>query len=246
MKPVPTEILTPADIKRFWKYVRVGSPNECWPWTAGHNNRGYGHFRKRPRTYRAHRMAFVLCKGDPGSFMVCHTCDNPPCCNPAHLFLGTGKDNVQDCINKGRISRGIKHSEATKLYTPRGEDHPCAILTKAQVDAIRRMWATGEHSRRDIAAAFGIMPVLVGAVIKGRCWGPNPYKSDCTPEEYHRKHDRNQPRGETHPMAKLTQKQVEEIRQVYTAGKENQYELAARFNVSRGLIGHITRGRIWK
>lgn len=87
----------------LWKYVAVGAPDECWPWTAATRRRGYGIFTVNRRNFVAHRLAFQVATGiDPGELLVCHTCDNPPCCNPAHLFLGTNSDNMRDMVAKGR------------------------------------------------------------------------------------------------------------------------------------------------
>ena len=75
----------------------------CWVWTAATNSRGYGHATfDGARTY-AHRIAYTLAYGPiPEGMFVCHRCDNPPCCNPAHLFVGTAADNAQDMAAKGR------------------------------------------------------------------------------------------------------------------------------------------------
>jgi len=91
-----------ASDERFWCGVKRGEPDECWPWTRSLSPKGYGRVRGR----NAHRVAYELTYGPipPGMF-VCHTCDNPPCCNPAHLFLGTYLDNIADMVAKKR-SRG--------------------------------------------------------------------------------------------------------------------------------------------
>ena len=112
---------------RFWSYVKQGSPNECWPWTGGTGRRGYGKFWMRGRSIPAHRVAYLLNKGSPGHYLsdyVCHSCDNPPCCNPAHLWAGTAQDNQDDSKTKGRTAKGDKngarkHPDKWK----RGDDH---------------------------------------------------------------------------------------------------------------------------
>lgn len=78
-------------------------PDACWPWTAGKANGGYGAIRYNGSIYRAHRIAWTIANGAiPQGMLVLHKCDNPPCCNPAHLFIGTHKDNSQDMARKGR------------------------------------------------------------------------------------------------------------------------------------------------
>jgi hypothetical protein len=98
--------------ERFWAKVdRSGGPDACWLWTAGtfRLRNGYGKFGADPaasRTVYAHRFAYELSHGPiPPGLLVCHHCDNPPCCNPAHLFLGTIADNMRDMSDKGRAAR---------------------------------------------------------------------------------------------------------------------------------------------
>ena len=88
---------------RFWP--RVQKADGCWPWIASIGTDGYGKFWVRGRTTHAHRVAWELTHGqipDDDPRLVCHHCDNPPCCNPAHLFLGTHSENAQDMVRKGR------------------------------------------------------------------------------------------------------------------------------------------------
>lgn len=85
--------------QRFWSKVDRRGPDECWPWLAAKSATRYGVFDKT----RAHRVAYALTHGlIPEGRIVCHRCDNPPCCNPAHLWLGTPKDNTADMVAKGR------------------------------------------------------------------------------------------------------------------------------------------------
>ena len=92
--------------ERFWSKVdRSGGPDACWPWMAARNEHGYGVMRIEGRNVRAHRVSLTLAAGksDPGpSVKVLHSCDNPPCCNPAHLRYGTQGDNIRDAIERGR------------------------------------------------------------------------------------------------------------------------------------------------
>lgn len=97
--------LTPKQIERFWRKVHVGVPEICWVWHAYRHRQGYGMVGFDGKLYLAHRVAWALCNGSiPAEIMVCHTCDNPPCCNPKHLFLGTHTDNMRDMQQKDRAN----------------------------------------------------------------------------------------------------------------------------------------------
>ncbi len=89
---------------RFWAKVDIGAPDKCWEWQASCNPAGYGGFQFNGRFGKAHRAAWELANGPiPEGICVLHRCDNPPCCNPAHLWLGTYADNHRDAVAKGRI-----------------------------------------------------------------------------------------------------------------------------------------------
>jgi len=87
----------------FWAYVKPGSPDECWEWQGCRQPSGYGIVSFDTKQTLAHRVSYLLHYGvEPGDHFVCHTCDNPPCVNPAHLFIGTHTDNVRDMVAKDR------------------------------------------------------------------------------------------------------------------------------------------------
>ena len=98
--------LDAVDTARFWSKVDVKLTNNahksCWIW-RGRKHRGYGQFTLNRKCHYAPRVAWTIFFGDPGDFDVLHKCDNPSCVNPYHLFVGTAKDNVEDCIKKGRF-----------------------------------------------------------------------------------------------------------------------------------------------
>lgn len=101
-------------IDQFWSQMdKSGGEDGCWLWTrsAGTNNQRYGEYYWHDKKVRTHRFAYMLvCGPIPEGLEVCHTCDNPPCCNPKHLFAGTHQQNMQDRSKKGRGSgsRGAK------------------------------------------------------------------------------------------------------------------------------------------
>lgn len=108
---------------------RSAGADACWPWLASRNRAGYGLFSVGKRATRdrsnAHRVAWVFANGPiPVGMWVLHKCDNPPCVNPAHLFLGTHEDNYADRHAKGRDSKGPSHGLAVARGTRRGAAHP--------------------------------------------------------------------------------------------------------------------------
>ena len=122
-------ILTTQEIEQFWSKVdRVpgqGPKGECWQWKAGTDMDGYGLVKIQGRSsWKVHRIAFMLQSGaDPGERLVCHTCDNPPCCRGAHLFTGTNADNVADMKAKGRmVFRGQPRRSSGRI--PKGKLNP--------------------------------------------------------------------------------------------------------------------------
>lgn len=111
--PTPDERKLESRKRRFWAHVdKSGGPDACWPWQGGHVARGYGHTTWSDNYVRteimAHRQAYEFEVGPiADGLQVCHKCDNPPCCNPAHLFLGTPTENLNDAYSKGRRKRAL-------------------------------------------------------------------------------------------------------------------------------------------
>lgn len=94
-----------SDVERFWRRVGRGGDDACWPWDHPHAIHGYGEVQFNGRPARAHVVAWTLTNGAvPDGCHVLHRCDNPPCCNPAHLFVGTQQVNVADMHAKGRAA----------------------------------------------------------------------------------------------------------------------------------------------
>ncbi len=87
----------------FERHISRGDEDDCWLWVGSYFISGYGRYHINSIGFRSHRISYYLNYNvDPGNLLVCHTCDNPGCCNPKHLFLGTNKDNQRDCTVKGR------------------------------------------------------------------------------------------------------------------------------------------------
>lgn len=93
--------------ERFWRKVKKGEENSCWEWIAGRTIDGYGSFWFNNRVMKSHKVSYLLHTGDvPTGMCVCHTCDNPLCVNPKHLWLGTQLENIEDRQKKGRNNKG--------------------------------------------------------------------------------------------------------------------------------------------
>ena len=143
-------------LERFWLYVDKRGPDECWEWKGGLDEE-YGAFRWNGNR-RAHRVMWELTHGEKADGCVCHTCDNPPCVNPAHLWVGTRGDNMRDMAAKGRH------------WQPKGERHPRAKLTEADVLTIRAEAPSCSAEYRDTGRRFGVSGWCVSSVIKRRSW----------------------------------------------------------------------------
>lgn len=153
-----TEILNLGD--RFWSKVDIGEPEECWEWQASRHRDGYGQFSLGGVVEKAHRLIVGLKVGDEG--LALHRCDNPPCVNPAHLYIGTRADNVRDSIVSGR-HRGSA-----------GESNGSAKATAAQVLEARSMRHRG-LAYFEIAAKIGFSKSWAEQVCNGRTWPDGPW-----------------------------------------------------------------------
>lgn len=141
---------------RFASKFQKRGKDECWPWTAATANNGYGYFWNGWRNEHAHRFAYRQAHGVEDGDLdlhVCHTCDNPPCVNPAHLFVGTHRDNMRDMIRKGR---------GEHLKAVRGERGSSAKLTPEQAE-----WAIrAPLSGREVARRLGVHPSTIHSIRK--------------------------------------------------------------------------------
>ena len=149
---------------RFWSKVDIRSPDECWPWKASCSKQtGYGKFGKGGKYggwIEAHRVAYELTNGPvPPGFLVMHSCDYRPCCNPLHLFAGTTLDNILDKVRKG----------IHRWKTPYGETAGTAKLTRVQVAEIKSRHVIGD-SRAALARDYGVSWTQIARIVTGRSW----------------------------------------------------------------------------
>lgn len=157
MTPISIPKITPSRQAQFWQRTR--KVNDCWEWQGRRikSKQPYGVFKIGTRPFLAHRVAFFLVYGQPHNFVL-HHCDNPPCCNPAHLYDGTQKQNTQDCIKRGRWRVPSKKSPLTKL-------------TKEQATFIRGYYVKGRRGDgKFLAKKFNVSISLVRQVARGVAW----------------------------------------------------------------------------
>lgn len=109
--PRPSRIRRSDPVERFWCKVNQRGPSECWEWQGTRSTRGYGLFSYNGRSVRAHRFAYEHRVGPiPAGAEIRHRCDNPPCCNPAHLEVGTHDENMADMVERKRSASGSRNS----------------------------------------------------------------------------------------------------------------------------------------
>ena len=132
---------------------------DCWEWTGGTFHSGYGMVRFKGKIWRVHRLIWTLKEGPiPGGKEICHTCDNPACFKPEHLFQGTHMENMRDALKKKR------------LKPPQGEASGNAKLTNAKVRSIRAMYSKRLGTHKQLAKRFGVSPTLICYVTTRKIW----------------------------------------------------------------------------
>ena len=158
--------------ERFWEKVDKGfRPDDCWLWTASSYLKGYGMFWDGQRNVRAHRFSYELLVGPiPDGMFVCHHCDNPPCCNPDHLFLGTPADNMHDAVRKGRMATGVYNGAHTHPETRHtGKANINAKLTDSDVCWILAALISGIQ-QKTLATYFGVHRSIISRIKRGKGW----------------------------------------------------------------------------
>jgi len=150
-----TEFKKTPPLERFFSYIKK-KKNKCWEWQLQGDKNGYGSFSitgKAREALRAHRASWILFVGEiPKGMLVCHKCDNPPCVNPKHLFLGTNNDNMIDKMLKDRQTKG--------------ENVNTNILNREQVIKIRK----SPKTPLQLAEEFGITRASIYDILTFRSW----------------------------------------------------------------------------
>lgn len=136
--------------------------NGCWEWQGKLNKDGYGSFQKtidgEKTEIRSHRRSYEIFKGEiPEGMQVCHACDNPSCCNPDHLWIGTSKENTQDCIKKQRFFNGKKRAIAS------------GKTNENEVREIRELYKNGS-SQKELQEKFKLSQSQISGIVTYRFW----------------------------------------------------------------------------
>jgi hypothetical protein len=153
--------------ERFWP--KVEKTDGCWLWTAARFTNGYGAFRVGNRQRKAHNVAWELTHGPiPQGRLVCHSCDVKRCVNPAHLFLGTQRDNIRDAMSKGRM-RGGSHEGSFAVRKQLGQENVNARFTERDVRDIRGRYAEGVSGML-LAAEYGVSHQSLYSILNRKTW----------------------------------------------------------------------------
>lgn len=240
MKPLP--FLSRSDGEYFWSLVAIGTESECWPW-RGQVNNGAGRLKLRNRTMIASRLAYAFANGaDPYPWLVCHKCDNPSCCNPAHLFLGSPKDNMQDMLAKGRYRplRGDQHGlRRNPERAARGERAGGAKLTETQVAEIRARYQPGGVTQDQLAEEYRVTRRTIGMIVRGERWAHLPVPEGISYKMRQVQH------GSRNGSAKLDEQAVAAIRVAHRGGVPAK-EIAVQHGVSVRTVEKIASGQAWR
>jgi len=148
--------------ERLEKNIITVQDTGCWEWQAYKNEAGYAIMSLNNKTTRVHRIAYELYNESkiPNGLIVCHSCDNPCCINPEHLWLGTHADNVNDKVNKGRAMGGSN----------KGEINPQRILNEYEVLEIREKYSTGNYTQEELGTEYSVSRSAIKMVVNRNNW----------------------------------------------------------------------------
>lgn len=228
------------DIERFWKSVDIRSEDECWLWNRFLDATGYGRFR----FYRKDADRIHICASKasymithnleeiPKGYVVCHKCDHPPCVNPNHLWLGTFKENMEDAVKKQRMARGSKNKNSK--------------LTEAEVQLMHNLYKQGGYTWNDLIEAFGVSKSTVWRTLKGHTFNHVEKEGEIPDSNTMRSINNARISGADHKSSRISEKQVEQIFQMYYVEGLSQNKIAKLISFPQSQICLILNCKSWK
>lgn len=142
---------------RILNNIQINKETECWEWQKAKNGDGYGTTTHLGIRYPVHRLSYELFVNIiPSNKQILHSCDNPCCCNPAHLRVGTNYDNVQDRQKRNRQAKGVTHGRHK--------------LTEEEIISIHNLYATGKYIQQDIADEFNVSRSHICNILNDKFW----------------------------------------------------------------------------
>lgn len=235
-KYIPLPNLSEQEIERFFKKVGIGLNEQCWKWQGSNDGKhGYGRIAFRGKTYISSRVSYFIHYGfDPKSLMVCHKCDNPPCVNPHHLFIGTRRTNMTDRDLKGRNN------------IPKGEAHYLHRFTEKDVIQIRTLYKNGAM-QHEIAEVFNTSQSVIKSIVNGKTWKHVAFDwegSHPGDRHYYQRNPDKVLRGESNGSSKLSESDVREIRQLCASGI-SQAKVGKQFGICQQGVWGIVHRKKW-
>jgi DNA-binding XRE family transcriptional regulator len=219
-------------LHRLWSRIIIPKDyeNDCWLWTAGTDDNGYGYIHFLGKRYRSPRVIYECYNGPiPEGLLIRHTCDNPPCVSPYHLKTGTDYDNIHDAIDRGRFAYG--------------ENNGRSLLTENDVkDILNYLWE-GNITCVELGKMYDVHSTTINQISLGKVWKKIYNQLTKDQKEKIKFNTKNNKGLNSSP---LIPDQVKQIRKLYVTTNMKQIDLARMFGVNRQVIYKITTGKSWK
>lgn len=221
------------DIDKLKFMKLVNTVNSCWIWTGRKDRDGYGTFNHNGHRIQAHRISYAIYNGKtPSNLYVCHTCDNPTCVNPQHLFLATQQDNMDDMKHKNRSNIGSKS--------------PTAKLIENDIyDIIIDIYNNKYLTVNDVSTKYNVEYQTIMLLLDGKTW-THVTKNLTVPLSIIKSKIVHGTLGQNSPNAKLNDDIVREIKYRLLKVREKMTTLAIEYNISYNYIQKIKYGKVWK
>lgn len=213
-------------VDRFWSHIDKKEENECWIWKKCKSKDGYGQIgytrNNERKTLKTHRVAYELAYGKiPEGLEVMHICDNPPCCNPSHLSLGTHAENIKDMYlkNRGADTKGTLNGRS--------------ILSEKEVLEIRELYKSKNTTYKKLANNFNVSPGCIKSIILGLNWKEIGGKMDVYEDV-------------RYTISKVSKEEVRDIRKLREQEGWSLKSLCDKYNMSKSGMYSIISYETWK